>query len=68
MDVIMDKQCDGDGGTKFSCGGGNGIKQDIRGASNSQSILSLFKNYLSLQGWHNSTNDDDHDGILLPRK
>ncbi len=68
MDVMMDKQCDGDGGAKSNCGGWNGIKQDIRGASNSQSILSLFKNYLSLQGQHNSTNDDDSDGILLPRK
>jgi hypothetical protein len=38
MDVIMDKQCDGDGRAKSSCGGRNGIKQDIKGASNNQSI------------------------------
>jgi hypothetical protein len=47
----------------------NGTKQDIGGASSIQSILSLFMNYLSLRVWQNSTSDDDdNDGTLLPKK
>ncbi len=70
MDVIMDKQCDGDGRTKSSYGGGDGTKQDIGGASSSQSIKSLSKNFLSLlPGWKNFFgDDDDNDGTLPPRK
>lgn len=51
MDAIMDKQCDGDGGTRSNSGRVNGTKQDIGGASSIQSILSLFMNYLSLHVW-----------------
>jgi hypothetical protein len=69
MDVIMDKQCDGDGGKRSNNGRMNGTKQDIGGASSIQSILSLFMNYLSLRVWQNSTSDDDdNDGTLLPKK
>jgi len=69
MAAIMDKQCDGDGKTDSTCGGGNGTKQDIGGASTSQSIKSLSWILSSLPGWKNSTgDDDDNDGTLSPRK
>jgi hypothetical protein len=69
MDVIMDKQHDGDGGVGSNSKRMNGTKQVIEGASNSQSIISLFMNYLSLQGWQNSTSDDDdNNGTLPPKK
>jgi len=51
MDVIMDKWCDGNGGTW----------------TNNESIMSLFRSLLSLQQQQKPIvdDDDDSDGILL---
>lgn len=50
MDGIMDKQCDKNGGTWTNNGQVTTIwQQDIWGASNNESIMSLFRSLLSLQ-------------------
>jgi len=50
MDNIMDKQCDKNDGTWTNNGQVTTTwQQDILGASNNESIMSLFINLLSLQ-------------------
>ncbi len=66
MDGVMDKQCDRNGGTWTN--NGQVIitwQQDIWGASNNESIMSLFRSLLSLQQQQKPiSDDDDNDGIL----
>ncbi len=69
IDVIVNKQCDENGG-EGSNNKVNGTKQDIRGRSSNQSILSLLMSYFLFYGAQKLTggSDSDDDDEILPSR